>query len=124
MIPKNAQISELLEALQKKANISNEVMQSVQAYEVQLHKVYRILPSDYQIMSLYDSTQVYVAPFPDPDAPKKISAFHFDKDPTKTHGVPFQFTLKEVCLMMHSADHVLTTCRTKPSTIPSSGYRI
>lgn len=97
MVPKNAQISELLEALQAKAKISDEVMQTAHAYEVQLHKLYRILPSDYQIMSLYDSTQVYVAPFLDHDAPKKIAAFHFDKDPAKAHGVPFQFALKEVC---------------------------
>ena len=98
MVPKNAQVSDLLEALQKKANISDETMQKVRAYEAHLHKFHKALPLDYQILSLHDYTQVYVAPYPDEDASKKITAFHFDKEPSKPHGVPFQLALKEVRL--------------------------
>ncbi|KAI8933294.1 hypothetical protein NX059_009921 [Plenodomus lindquistii] len=95
MVPKNAQVSDLLEALKKKANISDEVMQKVRAYEVHMHKFHKALPLDYQILSLYEYTQVYIAPFPEDDASKRIWAFHYDKEPSKPHGVPFQFALKE-----------------------------
>lgn len=96
MVPKNAQVSDLLDALQKKANISDETMLKVRAYEAHMHKFHKSLPPDYQILSLYDYTQVYVAPFPEDESSKRIMVFHFDKEPAKAHGVPFQFSLKEV----------------------------
>ena len=96
MIPKNAQVSDMLEALQKKANISDETMSKVRVYEANMHKFHKSLPPEYQVMSLYEYTQLYAAPFPDVDSPKKITAFHFDREPSKAHGVPFVFALKEV----------------------------
>jgi hypothetical protein len=98
MVPKNAQVADLLEALQKKASISDEVMSKVRAYEVHVNKFHKILPPDHSVMSLYDYTSIFVAPFPEDESSKKISVFHFDKEPSKTHGVPFQFALKEVCV--------------------------
>lgn len=105
MIPKNAQVSDLLLALQKKANISDETMQTVRAYESHGHKFHKALPAEHQILSLYDYTQVFVAPYPEDESTKKIVAFHFDKEPSKAHGIPFQFSLKEVrvhhCFPVH-----------------------
>ncbi|KAF2826913.1 cysteine proteinase [Ophiobolus disseminans] len=95
MIPKNAQVSDLLEALQKKANISDEIMSQIRVYEANMHKFHKSLPPEYQVMSLYEYTQLYAAPFSDIDSPKKITAFHFDREPSKAHGVPFIFALKE-----------------------------
>jgi ubiquitin carboxyl-terminal hydrolase 7 len=96
MIPKNAQVSDLLQALQKKANISDETMAKVRVYESHTHKYHKSLPADYQVMNLYDYTQLYAAPFPEEDSSRKISVFHFDREPSKAHGIPFQFALKEV----------------------------
>jgi len=97
MVPKNAQVSDLLDVLQKKANISDETMLKVRAYEAHMHKFHKILPPDHSIISLYDYTQIYAAPFPEDDSSKKMMAFHFDKEPSKPHGIPFQFPIKEVC---------------------------
>jgi ubiquitin carboxyl-terminal hydrolase 7 len=96
MVPKNAQVSDLLEALQKKAGISDEIMQKTQAYEAHMHKFHKVLPPDHSIMSLYDYTQIFVAPYPDDESSKKVTVFHYDKEPSKPHGVPFQFPIKEV----------------------------
>lgn len=96
MVPKNAQVSDLLEALQKKAGISDEIMQKTRAYEAHMHKFHKVLPPDHSIMSLYDYTQIFVAPYPDDESSKKLTAFHYDKEPSKPHGVPFQFSIKEV----------------------------
>jgi ubiquitin carboxyl-terminal hydrolase 7 len=95
MVPKNAQVADLLVALQKKANISDEVMPKIRAYEAHVNKFHKILPPDHSVMSLYDYTSIFVAPFPEDESSKKISVFHFDKEPSKAHGVPFQFALKE-----------------------------
>jgi ubiquitin carboxyl-terminal hydrolase 7 len=97
MVPKNAQVADLLAALQKKAGISDEVMSKVRAYEAHVNKFHKVLPPDHSVMSLYDYTSIYAAPFPEDDSSKKISVFHFDREPSKAHGVPFQFPLKEVC---------------------------
>jgi ubiquitin carboxyl-terminal hydrolase 7 len=97
MIPKIAQVSDLLQALQKKANISDETMSKVRVYETHMHKFHKSLPPDFQVMGLYDYTQLYAAPFPEPEpSSRKILAFHFDREPSKAHGIPFPFALKEV----------------------------
>ena len=96
MIPRTAQVSDLLEALQKKANISDEVIQKVQVYEAHNSKFYKALPPDFGVMGIQDYLQLYAAAFPDDVSTKKISVFHFDKEPAKTHGIPFLFPLKEV----------------------------
>lgn len=123
MVPKNAQVSDLLEALQKKANISEEVIRKVRAYEAHMHKYHKALPPDYQILSLYDYTQVYVAPYPEDESPKRVMVFHFDKEPSKAHGIPFQFSLKEVRSFSRPRISILTVCRTSLSVRQSNVSR-
>lgn len=95
MIPRTAQISDILEALQKKAGISDEVMKRVRVYEVHNNKFYKALSPDFQIMGIGEYLHLYAAAFPEDESSKKISVFHFDKEPAKVHGVPFQISLKE-----------------------------
>ncbi|KAF2703011.1 cysteine proteinase [Pleomassaria siparia CBS 279.74] len=95
MIPRTALVSEILEALQKKANLSDEVMQNVQVYEAHNNKFYKTLAPDFGVMGIQDYLQLYAAVFPEEDSPRKIPVFHFDKEPSKVHGVPFVFPLKE-----------------------------
>jgi ubiquitin carboxyl-terminal hydrolase 7 len=96
MVPKNAQIADLLKSLQKKANISDETMARVRVYESSVHKFNKILQLETGVMNIYEYTQLYAAPYPEEESSKIISAFHFDREPGKPHGVPFQFALKEV----------------------------
>jgi ubiquitin carboxyl-terminal hydrolase 7 len=95
MIPKSAQVAELLDELQRKANISDEVMNKVQIYEASMHRFSKQLSPELQITALAEYSQLYAMAIPEVDAPRRISVFHFDKDQTKTHGIPFQFALKE-----------------------------
>lgn len=96
MVPKQSQVSDVLEALQKKANVSDELMPTVRLYEVHMHRFHKTLPRDHQVVSMYDYTQLYAASFPEDDSSKQIWAFHYDKEPSKPHGIPFQLALKEV----------------------------
>ncbi|KAF2865809.1 hypothetical protein BDV95DRAFT_553981 [Massariosphaeria phaeospora] len=95
MIPRTGVIQDLLEALQKKANISTEIMPSVKVFEAHNSRFYKSLSMDYQILGIGEYIHLYAAAFPEDDLPKKISVFHFDKEPAKVHGVPFQFSIKE-----------------------------
>lgn len=98
MVPRNSHVSDILESLQKRLNLSDEIMKNVQLYEAHQYKFYKSLSPNDQIAGTEYMT-VYAGMFPDDDeSAKKIPVFHFDKEPIKSHGVPFQFPLKEVCL--------------------------
>ena len=97
MIPRAGHITDLLEGLQKKANISEEVMEKVRVYEVHGSKFFKELSPDHQIMGIGEYFSLYAAPFLE-DADRKISVFHFDKEPSKVHGVPFPFPVIEVSM--------------------------
>lgn len=99
MVPRTAQVSDVIEAFQKKANISDDIIEKVRVYAAHNNKFYKALPSDYSIMSIGEYLHLYAGAFPEEESStKKISVFHFDKEPAKVHGIPFQFPLKEVCL--------------------------
>ena len=95
MIPKSAQVADLLDELQRKTNISDEIMNKVQIWEVSMHRFSKQLVPELQITALTEYSQIYAMPVPEIDAPRRVSVYHFDKDPTKAHGIPFQFALKE-----------------------------
>ncbi|KAF2105658.1 hypothetical protein BDV96DRAFT_592163 [Lophiotrema nucula] len=95
MIPRTGVVADIVEALQKKANISDEIIENVRIYEGHNNKFYKNLASDFQVMGIGEYLTLYAAAFPDEDSSKKISVFHFDKEPVKVHGIPFQFPLKE-----------------------------
>lgn len=97
MVPRNATVGDLLEALQQKAGISDEVMEKVRVYEASQNKFYKSLSSDSSIMGIGDFLQLYAAAFPNDESSKKVAVFHFDKEVSKVHGIPFEFSLKEVC---------------------------
>jgi ubiquitin carboxyl-terminal hydrolase 7 len=97
MIPRSGTISDLTQALQKKCNISDETMDKIQVYAGHNNKWYRGYSPDLQVHGIGDFLQVYAAVFPEDDSEKKITVFHFDKEPKNVHGHPFQFPVKEVC---------------------------
>ncbi|KAF2816307.1 cysteine proteinase [Mytilinidion resinicola] len=95
MIPRTGVVQDVLDSLQKKANISDELMPKVKLYDAHSSKFYKYLSSDYSILGIGEFFSLYADCFPEDDSPKKISVFHFDKEPSKTHGIPFQFPIKE-----------------------------
>jgi ubiquitin carboxyl-terminal hydrolase 7 len=98
MIPRAGRISDLLESLQAKANIPDDVMKRVQVYEAHGNKWYKSLSPETAVMSISEYFTVYAAPAPEgAETDKMITVFHFDKEPAKVHGIPFKFPLIEVC---------------------------
>jgi ubiquitin carboxyl-terminal hydrolase 7 len=61
--------------------------------------VYKELPDDLVILGINEYVTLYAEKIPDDELnatedDRAIFCFHFDKEPTKPHGVPFKFVLK------------------------------
>jgi ubiquitin carboxyl-terminal hydrolase 7 len=94
MLPRAGRVTDLLEALQAKANIPADVMNRVRVYEAHNHKWYKDLDADTQIMSIGEYFDVYACAFPEEGSERSITVFHFGF-PLKD-GEPFSETKKRL----------------------------
>ena len=94
---KNGVISDAIPTLRKKANLDDETAKKIRFFEVHTCKIYKELKDDYAVASINDYVSLYAERMPeeeseaDPETDVAIYAFHFNKEPTKAHGVPFKF---------------------------------
>ncbi|KAI9784883.1 MAG: hypothetical protein M1816_000578 [Peltula sp. TS41687] len=100
LAPKNGVISDVLAVLKNKVNLQDCPMEHIRLYEVHANKIYKILHPDLSVASINDYVTLYAEKIPEDelqaeDKTKFINAFHFNKDPSKAHGVPFRFILKQ-----------------------------
>ncbi|KAK9254267.1 hypothetical protein V1507DRAFT_441983 [Lipomyces tetrasporus] len=99
LVPKNGIMKDVLEVLKVKANLSDEVASRVRFFGVHMNKLHRLYPEDYSVLSIIDSTQLYAEEMTEDDLNKKdddryIEVYHFQKEPIRSHGIPFYFLLK------------------------------
>lgn len=95
-------MEDLIASLIKKAKISNEEEAGpVRIYEISNHKFFRELERNYPVISINDYTTVIaerIAPEEvevNKDSNHFISVFQFHGEPSRAHGIPFRFLLKE-----------------------------
>lgn len=93
-------MSDVFSGLQKKLNLDDEASRHIRIYEAHNGKIYRELPVDFNVASVNEFVTTYAERIPDEElnaaeGDQEISCFHFDKEPTKPHGVPFKFLLKQ-----------------------------
>ena len=89
----------MIPALQKKVNLDDEAMQHVRIYEVHGGKVYKELTDDFNVSGVNEFVVLYAEKIPEEelkagDDDRAVFCYHFDKEPTKPHGVPFKFIIK------------------------------
>ena len=77
-------------------------------WEAHAGKVYKELNPDHNVAILSEFTSLYGEVVPEEErhadeGDTAIYCFHFDKEPTKTYGIPFKFLVKPV-----SADVVIS----------------
>lgn len=110
---KSGQVADLIEGLVKKAKIpSEEEGGKIRLYETSNHKWFRDLERDYPVISINDYTSLIAERIPKEELEVKeqafyISVLHFQNEPSRLHGVPFRFLLKEVS---SSAAEALGVC--------------
>ncbi|KAI4209489.1 MAG: hypothetical protein LQ351_007566 [Letrouitia transgressa] len=99
LVPKNGFIEDLISGLQKKANMQDEVARYVRIFEVHGSKIIRELGHDYSVASISEFTNLYAEVIPEEERTlgvneSVITAFQFDREPSKVHGLPFKFVAR------------------------------
>jgi ubiquitin carboxyl-terminal hydrolase 7 len=99
LVAKNGIIADIIAGIQKKLNLDDKGAQFVRIYEAHSGRVYKELSEDLNITAVDEFVTLYAERIPDEeinatDSDRAIYCFHFDKEPTKQHGVPFKFVLK------------------------------
>ncbi|KAI9891263.1 MAG: hypothetical protein M1814_002953 [Vezdaea aestivalis] len=99
LVPKHGTIKDVSLAVKEKAKLDEETASSLRFYLAHAGKLHKEVADNYPVASNYDTTQLYVEKIPDDELVKcegdrAISAFHFNKEPGKVHGIPFKFIIK------------------------------
>ena len=101
----------MISELKKKANLDEDTTAGVQVYCVLSGKIQKELPRNYPVASIMDHQSLIAQRIPEEcmditEGDRTINAFHFDKEPSRPHGVPFVFNLKPVWQMNPVANSV------------------
>ena len=102
-------------------------MPTLRIYEAHGSRIKGDLSGEFLIANIPEYTTLYAEIIPEEERnpgeeDQYISVFHFDKEPTKAHGVPFRFVVKPVSLgiMISPSIRKLNGCRVSPLEIPRS----
>ncbi|KAJ9151597.1 Ubiquitin carboxyl-terminal hydrolase [Coniochaeta hoffmannii] len=101
LVTKSGVVEDLIQTLIKKAKIpSEEEGGKIRVYETSTHKFFRELERTYPVISINDYTSVVAERIPQEeldvqDSAAYINVFHFQGEPSRAHGMPFRFLLKE-----------------------------
>lgn len=98
---RNGTVAELLSALQKKASLDDQVISEIRLFEAHSGKLYKELKEDTNVSAINEYSTLYAARAPAEELnmegeDRLVSAFNFDREPNRTHGVPFKFVVKPV----------------------------
>ncbi|CAK7566617.1 MAG: ubiquitin-specific protease ubp15 [Sporothrix epigloea] len=99
-VSKNSNIEDLIQALIRKAKIPDEAEGGqMRVYETSGLKFSRVLQREYPVLSLNEYSQLIAERIPleelESEEPQVIQVFHYHNEPSKVHGIPFRFLLKE-----------------------------
>lgn len=87
--------------LKNKINLQDCPAEHIRLYEVHASKIYKMLHSNVGVTSINDYVTLYAERIPDEELQagertRLINAFHFNKEPSRAHGIPFRFLIKQV----------------------------
>lgn len=99
-VSKNSNTEDLIQALIRKAKIPDEAEGGrMRIYETSGLKFSRVLSREYPVLSLNDYSQLIAERIPpeelEAEDPQIIQVFHYHNEPSKIHGIPFRFLVKE-----------------------------
>ena len=105
LVPKNGQVHDLIEALQKRVGFDDETASAIRVYESHSGKFLKALSNEFAVIGITDYVDVFAEKIPEEELPPKVeetdrllNAFHFYREPVKVHtrGIPFKFVVKNV----------------------------
>ncbi|KAI9828435.1 MAG: hypothetical protein M1832_002863 [Thelocarpon impressellum] len=101
LVAKNGVMADVLPMLKRKAGLDDGTAPHIRVYEVHTAKVYKELGESYGVAGINEFVSLYAERVPEEEEDaaeddRAIFAFHFNKEPSKAHGVPFKFLVKPV----------------------------
>ncbi|KAI2695503.1 hypothetical protein CBS147317_7782 [Penicillium roqueforti] len=96
LVSRSGTVADLLAALQQKLELGDE---PIRIAETHSGKVYKELRSDQSVAAINEYATLYAEKIPSEELnmnadERVISVFSFDREPSRTHGIPFKFVLK------------------------------
>ncbi|RFU33440.1 hypothetical protein B7463_g2871, partial [Scytalidium lignicola] len=96
LVPKNGTVEDLVEGLIKKAQLEDESAKGpIRVYETHSSKIHRELSRETYVASITEYVTLIAERIPAEelavDPRQTIQAFHFQGEPSKSHGTPFKF---------------------------------
>jgi ubiquitin carboxyl-terminal hydrolase 7 len=90
-------VEDLISALIKKAQLDDEEKAGpIRVYETHSSKIHKNLTRESQVMGITEYVHVIAERIPEEDlepGAELIQAFHFQGEPSKSHGIPFRFKI-------------------------------
>lgn len=101
LVSRSGNVGDVLLELKRKANLDDSTLSDVRLYCVLSNKIQKEIGNDYPVTSIMDHHSLVAQKLPKEDLEaaegnRPIYAFHFDKEPSRAHGVPFVFHLNPV----------------------------
>lgn len=138
LLPKTSMIHDLTDHLAKQVKLAPGGTGKIRVFEVSKDgKQQKEFTGSEMIGNLPEPVELYAEEIPREeleadDADKVISVFHFSREVSRTHGVPFRFVVKPVSayldIILYSDAHLsftfTRTYRMRNSLRPRSDYRL
>lgn len=110
-MPRDGTLVDLLEGLQKKLDLEQDDIKNLRVFEAHSGKFYKEHELDSKIAGVNDFVPLYAEKIPNEEInmdqdERTISAFNFDREANRPHGVPFKFVMKPVCQSMRAGSIV------------------
>lgn len=100
LVPKNGNIEDATNLLAAKLQLSANVTSDIRIYESHANKFYKEYEPSHPVAGIQDYMVLYAEMLTSADAresesDREISVMHFQREPARSHGIPFKFILKE-----------------------------
>lgn len=100
LVAKNGNIEDAINLLAAKLQLSANVTPNIRIYEAHSNKYYKEYEPTHPVSGIQDYMILYAELVTDIDAresetDREIPVMHFQKEPSRSHGIPFKFILKE-----------------------------
>lgn len=99
LVPKTGTLRDVAQALIQKLNLSSELIDRFHIFGVHSNRVYKDFDLTCPVTSLQDFLLLYAEVISEDELnldedDQYMNAYHFQKEPTRSHGIPFRFIVK------------------------------
>lgn len=100
LVPKNGNVEDAINLLAAKLQLSANITNQIRMYETHNNKFYKYYDSTHPVVSIQDFMNIYAEIVTDADlrqseSDREVSVMHFQREPSRAHGIPFRFILRE-----------------------------